>query len=79
MLEVAKRLRDDSNHKRLYSTFQGIQKKEFPRWSGWAIIQEYRELDIHPSDINDLRLECCVQNLHFLVEIALENNIDLHS
>lgn len=65
--------------KRLYSIFQGIQKKEYPKWNGWAIIQEYKELHIKPQDIKDLRLECCVQNLHFLVEIQNSYGIDLHT
>lgn len=63
--------------KRLYSIFQGIERREYPRWNGWAIIQEYRELDIKPQDIWDLRLECCVQNLHFLIEIAEDYGITL--
>lgn len=66
------------NDKRLYSIFQGINKKEYPRWNGWEIIQQYKELGIHPSDIHDLRLECCVQNLHFLIEIARNYKINIH-
>lgn len=67
----------NSELKRLYSTFQGIQKKEYPRWNGWDIIQEYRELGIHPSEIRDLRLECSIQNLYFLIEIQERYEIKL--
>lgn len=66
-----------AQQKRLYSTFQGIEKKEYPRWQGWEIIDEYRELNIKPQDIFDLRLECCVQNMHFLIEIAQRYEITL--
>lgn len=66
------------NEKRLYSVFQGIQKKDYPRWLGWAFIQEYRELGIRPQEINDLRLECSVQNMHFLIEIQKYYGVNLH-
>lgn len=71
-------LQNQENQKRLYSQFQGILKKEYPRWNGWIIIQEYKELNIHPSEIKDLRLECCVQNMHFLIEIARKYGVILH-
>lgn len=63
--------------KKLYSTYLGIDRSTCPKWNGWTIIQEYKDIGVHPKDIYDLRLECCVQNFHFLIEIANKLNINL--
>lgn len=48
----------------LNCNYLGISKKEFPRWEGWKIIQEYREKGESINNINDAHLNCLVKNFY---------------
>lgn len=51
---------------RLYYNYVGINRKEFPKWEGWKIINKYKEDGIDIKEINDDRLDVLVRNFYYL-------------
>lgn len=50
----------------MYYCFVGINKKDFPKWEGWKIINKYKEDGVPIEDINDARLDVLVENFYRL-------------
>lgn len=59
---------------KLYCNYLGITRKEYPKWSGWKIIVEYKERGFDIKDINDPVLEKLVKNFYYLKWIEENNN-----
>lgn len=55
----------DETYKLQYN-FKGISRKEFPKWSGWKIINQYKENGVDIKDIKDDQLDILVENFYYL-------------
>lgn len=55
---------------RLYYNYVGINRKEFPKWEGWKIINKYKEEGVDIKEINDDRLDVLVRNFYHLKYLA---------
>lgn len=51
---------------RLYYNYQGINRKEYPKWEGWKVITKYKEQDVDIKKINDETLDVLVRNFYYL-------------
>lgn len=51
---------------KLYYNYIGINRKEFPKWEGWKIINKYKEEGVDIKDIQDERLDILVKNFYHL-------------
>lgn len=51
---------------KLYYNYIGINRKEFPKWEGWKIINKYKEDGIDIKEIQDERLDILVRNFYYL-------------
>jgi hypothetical protein len=51
---------------KLYYNYIGINRKEFPKWEGWKIINKYKEQGVDIKDIQDERLDILVKNFYYL-------------
>jgi len=60
-----------------YSNYMGINKKEFPKWAGWKIINVYKDEGIHVSEIQDDNLKTLVFNHWCLQYIKEYYDVDL--
>lgn len=54
------------NNTKLYYSFVGINKKDFPKWEGWKIIIGYKDSGVLPDDIQDEMLDILVENFYRL-------------
>jgi len=51
---------------KLYYNYIGINRKEFPKWEGWKIINQYKKDGIDIKEISDERLNILVRNFYYL-------------
>lgn len=51
---------------KLYYNYKGINRKEYPKWPGWKIINHYKENKIGIKDIDDNLLDLLVENFYRL-------------
>ena len=51
---------------KLYYNYIGINRKEFPKWEGWKIINKYKEEGVDIKEIQDERLNVLVRNFYYL-------------
>lgn len=51
---------------RLNYNYIGINRKEFPKWEGWKIINKYKESGVDIKEIQDERLDTLVRNFYYL-------------
>jgi len=65
---------EPSKHHKLYNSYLGISKKEYPKWSGWKIITSYKDRGIDVNLIQDEILDVYVQNFYMLKYLK-ENNL----
>jgi hypothetical protein len=54
------------NTDKLYYNYCGINRKEYPKWNGWKIINKYKEKNINIKDIEDEILDLLVENFYRL-------------
>ncbi len=59
---------------RLYYNYVGINRKEFPKWEGWKIINRYKEDGIDVKAIQDERLDVLVRNFYYLKYLSEKFN-----
>lgn len=52
---------------KLNSNYFGIIKKEYPRWIGWKIINEYKLKGIDVKNIPLKKIEIFVKNLYYII------------
>jgi hypothetical protein len=57
---------------KLYYNYIGINRKEFPKWEGWKIINKYKEDGIDIKDIQDERLDILVKNFYYLKYLSTQ-------
>jgi hypothetical protein len=50
---------------KLYYNYMGIYKKEYPKWPGWKLIQEYRETGVDIKRSDDYLLSLLVRNFYY--------------
>ena len=55
---------------RLNYNYIGINRKEFPKWEGWKIINKYKERGVDIKEIQDERLDTLVRNFYYLKFIS---------
>lgn len=55
------------NSEKLYSNYFGIVRKDYPKWCGWKIINNYKEQGVEVSNINDLVLDRLVCNFYYVI------------
>jgi hypothetical protein len=55
-----------NNSDKNFHNFSGIQRKEFPKWEGWKIINKCKETGEHPKEIEDEELNILVENFHYI-------------
>jgi len=58
---------------KLYYTYLGINRKDYPKWEGWKIIFEYKNDGIAIKEISDERLDILVRNFHYLIYLDKSN------
>lgn len=63
---------------KMYYCFLGINKKEYPKWEGWKLIQAYKERKIELKDINDKKLDLLVRTHHCLKFIKMKSQVTEH-
>jgi hypothetical protein len=51
---------------KLHYNFNGIAKKEFPKWQGWKIINKHKANGIDIKEIHDADLDIMVENFYYL-------------
>lgn|GEM_PF-5437178 len=51
---------------KLSYNYMGISRKEYPRWSGWKIINNYKEIGTELKNINDPILDILVENFYHI-------------
>ena len=51
---------------KLYRCYLGIIKKDYPKWLGWRVINNWKEQGIHIRDIEDEYLDILVRNFYYL-------------
>ena len=51
---------------KLYYNFYGISRKEFPKWPGWKIINQYKKDNVNIKEIEDNILNMLVRNFYYL-------------
>ena len=61
------------NPDKLNYSFLGINRKQYPKWEGWQIIQEYKDNGVNIKEITDERLDVLVKNFYFILYME-ENN-----
>lgn len=54
------------NTEKLYYNYIGINRKEFPKWEGWKIINQYKKDGVDIKQISDERLNVLVRNFYYL-------------
>jgi hypothetical protein len=54
------------NSDKLYYNFLGINRKEYPKWEGWKIINIYKEEGVDIKEIKDPQLDTLVRNYYYL-------------
>ncbi len=50
---------------KLNYNYLGISRKEYPKWPGWKIINQYKENGVNIKDIEDERLDILVRNFYY--------------
>lgn len=50
----------------LYYNFKGISRKEFPKWVGWKVINNYKAIGVDIKEIEDDNLNILVRNFYYL-------------
>lgn len=55
---------------KLYYSYLGINKKDYPRWPGWKIISTYRDNGVNIKDIKDERLDILVKNFYYTIYLS---------
>ena len=68
-----------ANADKLYYNYIGINRKEFPKWEGWKIINKYKEDGIDIKEIQDERLDILVRNFYFLKFLETQEDQSNHS
>lgn len=58
----------------MYYCYCGINKKDYPKWEGWKIINKYKEDGVLIEDINDKRLDLLVENFYRLKYLQAKFN-----
>jgi hypothetical protein len=53
-----------------YHNYLGISKKDFPKWEGWKILNEYKKQGVKVEDINDDKLNVLVENIRLTYKIS---------
>ncbi len=51
---------------KLNYNYIGINRKEFPKWEGWKIINQYKKDGVDIKEISDERLNILVRNFYYL-------------
>ena len=59
------------NAEKLYYNYIGINRKEFPKWEGWKIINQYKKDGVDIKEISDERLNILVRNFYYLQYLKL--------
>lgn len=54
---------------KLYYNYLGISRKDYPKWQGWKIINQYKENGVNIKDIQDERLDILVRNFYYTIYI----------
>ena len=44
----------------------GISRKEYPKWEGWKIINQYKENDVELKTVVDPVLDIMVENFYYI-------------
>lgn len=60
---LSERLKDTV---KMNNNYCGISRKEFPKWSGWKLINDYRQSGECVSCILDEKLDKLVENFYYL-------------
>lgn len=58
---------------KLYYNYLGINRKEFPKWEGWKVINKYKEKGVDIKEIQDDKLDILVKNFYYLKYISDKN------
>lgn len=51
---------------RTYNNYLGISRKEYPKWEGWKLLNNYKEQEVNIDDIDDKTLDILVQNFYYM-------------
>lgn len=51
---------------KFYCNFQGIKRKDYPRWQGWSYIDKLKG-EVNVSDINDEYIQYLVENMYIVM------------
>ena len=53
-------------YEKLNHNYLGITRKDYPKWQGWKIINQYKELGTHVNEIDDEVLNIHVRNFYYI-------------
>ena len=51
---------------KLSYNYMGISRKEYPKWEGWKIINQYKENDVELKTVVDPVLDIMVENFYYI-------------
>ena len=51
---------------KLSYNYMGISRKEYPKWEGWKIINQYKENDVELKTVIDPVLDIMVENFYYI-------------
>lgn len=54
--------------------YLGIKKSEFPKWTGWKLIEYYKSNGVKVCNINDHDLEVMVENFYMIMFLKKAKN-----
>jgi hypothetical protein len=62
---------------KLNYNYIGINRKEYPKWGGWKIINKYKEQGVDIKEIQDDTLEELVRNFYYLKYLQQQIEIEI--
>ena len=51
---------------KLSYNYMGISRKEYPKWEGWKIINQYKENEVELKTVVDPVLDIMVENFYYI-------------
>jgi hypothetical protein len=55
---------------KLQYNYNGISRKDFPKWAGWKVISKHKANGIDIKEIKDSKLDILVENFYYLKYIS---------
>lgn len=60
---------------KMYTSYLGISKKDYPQWEGWKVIDFFKKQNVHVSEIKSKKLDTLFENFWLIQYLIVINNI----